>query len=389
MSQDPLSKLDDLVRATDKPEKPIELESDETNGDKRTIKKVVKDYIRTKAQLIKACEIDESEWRIDRWKCGAWQTAMKDKNFKPFYTQQFIVMAWMSLKHNVIHAKNEIEELRKKAIGYAPVYVKINPPSHNSEEILCEMSISDHHFGALAWSQETGGSNWDLKKSKESYEKAVLDLIAGTKGYGAGRGLIVLGNDQQNFDNRSLTTTKGTPQSSDGRYQKVFSVSKNVSIWTIEQMIAAFGYVDVIVVSGNHDAVAAWHLGDTIDSWFRNCVQVTVDNRPLFRKYYQWGTNMLMFTHGNAGKLEKYPEVMAAEQPQMWGATKWRESHTGDKHHRRLIELRGASVRIMPSLRPPDAWSSENQYIGSIRAAEALIWHRKQGLIGTAIHSIL
>jgi hypothetical protein len=98
---------------------------------------------------------------------------------------------------------------------------------------------------------------------------------------------------------------------------------------------------------------------------------------------------MLMWTHGNTGKLENYPALMASEQPKMWGATRWREAHTGDKHHRRLLELRGATVRILPSLRPPDAWSSEMQFVGSIRAAESYVWNEREGLIGTAVYSIL
>lgn len=96
----------------------------------------------------------------------------------------------------------------------------------------------------------------------------------------------------------------------------------------------------------------------------------------------------MMWTHGNTGKIEEYDKTMAAEQPRMWGDTFWREAHTGDKHHRRLIETKGAAVRILPSLRPPCAWSSENHYLGSVRAAEAYVWSKDDGLILTATHSI-
>ncbi len=96
-----------------------------------------------------------------------------------------------------------------------------------------------------------------------------------------------------------------------------------------------------------------------------------------------------MLTHGNKGSLEKYGEVMAAERPDLWGQTQWREAHTGDKHHRRVIEFKGSTVRILPSLRPPCGWSSENHYIGAIRAAEAYVWHKQEGLISQATYSIL
>ena len=198
-----------------------------------------------------------------------------------------------------------------------------------------------------------------------------------------------LGNDQQNFDNRLGTTTKGTPQDTDGRYQKVFDVSFESSVWTIEMLRARHRRVKVIVSPGNHDQLSAFHLGHSIEAWFRKCEGVEVDNRPVFRKYFEFGCVMLMFTHGHVGKLEGYPGLMATEQPEMWGRTLWREAHTGDKHHRRLLELKGASVRILPSLRPPDAWTSENQFIGSLRAAEAFVWHRQFGMQANLIHSVL
>ena len=74
--------------------------------------------------------------------------------------------------------------------------------------------------------------------------------------------------------------------------------------------------------------------------------------------------------------------------PDMWGKSLWREAHTGDKHHRRLVELKGATVRILPSLRSPDAWTNEHHYVGRLRAAEAYAWHAKRGLLGTATYSI-
>jgi hypothetical protein len=87
--------------------------------------------------------------------------------------------------------------------------------------------------------------------------------------------------------------------------------------------------------------------------------------------------------------LEDFDRIMAAERPDLWSACAWREIHTGHVHHRRLIELKGAAIRTLPSLRPPCAWSAENGFIGSIRAAESYIWNRNEGLIGTATYSIL
>jgi hypothetical protein len=385
-------KLVDAAMPKEEPlPKPKEVASDEVNGDERVIKRVVSKHIRTLAELATECEIDTKVWEIYRWKCGTWQTGMKAaKADSAFYSQQFVVLAWMRLRHDLVRANSEIEELRKKAAAFTPTYPTLKVKSSSSHhDIACEYSIMDHHIGALIWGKETGWADYDIKIAKKDYEEALTALIARTSGYGHGKAILVLGNDQQNFDNKLGTTTKGTPQDTDARYQKVFSVSRDVSIWAVEALLATHRSVDVIIVPGNHDYLASWHLGDSLQSWFRKCGQVTVDNRPPFRKYYQFGVNMLLFTHGSSGKLEAYDRLMAAEQPEMWGRTLWREAHTGDKHQRRLIELRGAAVRILPSLRPPDAWTAENQYVGTIRAAEAYVWHRREGLQGIATYSIL
>ena len=391
-----------VVEATKLPlptTKPVEVESDERNGDERTVKKVVDRKVKTLKELAAVCEIDLSEWEIYRWKCGVWYTGTtpratgKSQNWsRPsaeiVYAEQFMVTAWMRIKRNVVRAKNEIDELRKKAIDHIPAPAIICSKD-DKEELLSEYSITDHHIGALAWKEETGGPNYDLKTSIKDYRDALTGLVSRLSPYHCHRSLIVLGNDQQNIDNRSGTTEHGTPQNTDSRYQKVFGASRDVSIWAVESLLSVSAKVDVIIVSGNHDALAAWHLGDSLRSWFRSVKEVNVDNRPLFRKYFQFGTNMLMFTHGNTGKLEAYGATMAAEAPEMWGKTLWREAHTGDKHHRHLVELKGATVRILPSLRPPDAWTSEHQYVGSLRAAEAYVWHKSLGLVGTATYSIL
>lgn len=383
---------EDAVRAI-KGAAPVQkefIESDERNGDERELKKVVTKRIKTLRELAEVCEIDTSEWEIFRWKCGAWQTGMKSQNSDTaFYSEQYVVMAWMRLKRTVIAANNELNELRKKAGDYAPHYPALEPRASRKSGNLAEFSLYDHHFGALIWGKETGGDDYDNTIATKNWETALTSLVSRVDGHKPEKALLVLGNDQQNADNRAGTTERGTPQNMDSRYQKVFSISRDASIWAVDALLGKYGAVDVVVVAGNHDPLSAWHLGDSLTSWYRNCPAVKINNSPVFRKYYQHGVNMLLFTHGHGGKLEDYSKTMAAEQPAMWGSTKWREAHTGDKHHRRLLEFPGATVRILPSLRPPCAWSSENHYVGTIRAAEAYVWNRNEGLVGTGVFSIL
>lgn len=340
-------------------------------------------------ELIEHCKIDLLLWEVDRWVCNKWEVGAKDASKKIVVEPLFQVKAWLKKRIKVQAAIDEIESLRKKAETFSPRYPAIICRDMKQSGTVAEYSIYDHHFGALIWGKETGAADYDTKIAKKCYEDALECLISRTKVYQPDRALIVFGNDQQNADNRAGTTERGTPQNMDSRYQKVFAVSRDASIWAVEALLSVVPFVDVEIVPGNHDPLSSWHLGDSLQIWFRNCPNVKVDNSPNPKKYYEHGVNMLMFTHGNNGKLEDYDRTMASEQPAMWGRTKWREAHTGDKHHRRLIEQKGATVRILPSLRPPCSWSAENHYVGSIRAAEAYLWNNREGLIGTACYSEL
>jgi hypothetical protein len=97
---------------------------------------------------------------------------------------------------------------------------------------------------------------------------------------------------------------------------------------------------------------------------------------------------MLMWTHGDEGRRLDYPLLMATEQPEMFGETKYREAHTGDKHQTRVEEVHGVRVRILPSLAEVDEWHHRKTFTGSLLSAEAFVWNRDDGLIGTAIYTV-
>jgi len=397
------------------------VETSEVKGDTWAIS-LPRTRIHTLEQLVKFCEIDLGLWEVERFICNKWEVGIVSPAYtevftvtKPNSTQTqkgsvtndiplwqrsesktdpiiiplYQVKAFLKKRKEVEGARAELERIKQEAAKYSPKKFPKLPHRKPISGIIVEYSILDHHHGALIWGKETGGADYDSAISRKCWEDALGALVARSRGLNADEALLVLGSDQHNSDNRAGTTEKGTPQDNDSRYQKVFSVSFETSRWGIDILRGEVGKVRVVMVPGNHDPLSTWHLGHSLECWYRNCKEVTVDNGPTFRKYFEHGVNMLMFTHGSGGKLEDYGKTMAAEQPAMWGRTRWREAHTGDKHHRRLIELKGATVRILPSLRPPDAWSSENHYVGSIRAAEAYAWSREEGLIGTAVHSIL
>jgi hypothetical protein len=380
-------------------------ETREYNGDTQTIS-LPKTRICTLEQLIEHCKIDTTEWEVERWVCNKWEMGMKPAattewvgsgkrqypafvryEDEPVITPLFQVKAWLRRRTKIIAIRAEIEAMKAEAAEASPVYAPIIRPTVGSGNLL-EVNLPDIHMGKLAWGKETGYDDYDVRIAEAIVEEALASLVSRTASLQYDRVAFVVGNDLQHADNKQGTTTKGTQVVTDSRYPKTYTITRRMIVRAAEQL-RLIAPVDIIMVPGNHDELSTFCLGDSLECWFRNCEDVTVWNEPTMRKYMEWGRCMLMWTHGNHGKLDDYPLLMATEQPEMWGRTAYREAHTGDKHQRKLIELHGVAVRILPTLCATDDWHSKMLFTGNIRCAEAYCWNKDEGLIGTAVYSVM
>jgi hypothetical protein len=298
-------------------------------------------------------------------------------------TKTKVLLRMIESCEEVIRA--EVKDLKADAKRAARDYPVV--PRKPSTGNMLEISIPDLHAGKLAWGKETGWGNYDANIAEQVFEDALTALLERTSSYSFDEVLFVVGNDLLHSDNMSGTTTAGTPLDNDGRYQRVFKKVREMVTRAIERL-RLVAPVTVLMVRGNHDALSTWHLGDSLECLFAKCDDVVINNVPTSRKYHQWGKVMLMFTHGNSGKLADYPLLMAVEQPVMFGSTEFREAHTGDKHQLKVHELHGVRVRISPALCPPDAWHCEHAFVGNPRSAEGFVWNRGVGLVGTAVYTV-
>jgi len=252
---------------------------------------------------------------------------------------------------------------------------------------MLQLDLPDLHVGKLAWAPETGHASYDTKLAEQVFEDAVAKLVERTKGFQFKQIIIPIGNDLLNADNKANMTTRGTVQDSDSRYQKSFGIVRRMMTRAIDRL-REIAPVTALMIPGNHDTLAVWHLGDSLECFFHGTPDVTIDNAPTSRKYHQFGKVMLMFTHGDKGKRSDYPLLMATERPQMFGETEHREAHTGHLHTLHVQEHHGVKVRISPALCPPDAWHAEMGFVGNARAAQAFVWHETEGLVSLATYTV-
>ena len=240
------------------------------------------------------------------------------------------------------------------------------------DPVAYEISLPDVHYGKL--------HDLNLTQVEDQYMMIVEELVRKAEGLDIEKFILPIGNDGMNSEGMRRTTTKGTPQEENAGWKETFR-----GYWQL--MTTAIDYlkekapVDVIVVSGNHDYERMFYAGDVIAGWYRNDANVTVDNTSGSRKYYEYGQNMIMFTHGDKEKPADMPLIMATEKPEMFARTSHREVHCGHLHKEMVNEYRGIKVRFIPSICPNDEWHKQMGYEAK-RTGQAYIWSKFKGLEG-------
>ena len=259
-----------------------------------------------------------------------------------------------------------IESLEKYSPKVEKKYESVNDP------IVYEVSLPDIHYGKI--------DGQTLDEAEEAYMHTIKDLMIKASGLNIERILLPVGNDGMNSEGYSRATTKGTSQQDSAGWQETFVGYCNLMVRAIN-FLARTAPVDVIVIQGNHDYERMFYSGEFLRAFFLNDERVTVDNGYDSRKYYKYGTNMIMFTHGDKEKKAEMPLIMATEQPQMFADTIHREVHCGHLHKEMVNEYRGIKVRFIPSICGNDEWHKMMGYEAK-RTGQAHIWSKKRGYEG-------
>ena len=370
-------------------------------GEKAEMEAFVHERVMNEKDAIRACNIDTTEWAVDRWTCGVDEGWRKDRSVewvvrdgevlqgdvhdtgkiiaKPVYR----VKLWLVRKTDEIHARKAVDDILADLRKHSPKVARIKYPKA-PENLIYEIDFPDLHFGRLAWAEESG-KDYDVKIARKTVQKALARLLSYADKFKISKVLLPVGNDWFNVDNKHDTTVNGTPQQEDTRWAKTFRLGRQLACEMIETCMQ-IAPVSVLIIPGNHDEQRSFYMGDSLDCYFRNNQNVEVDNKANKRKYKLYGTNLIGFTHGDYENVDQLPSIMATEVPLLWGKSKVREWHIAHIHKKKSLELRideklGVTIRVQRSLAPADTWTHDHGFVGSVKAAEGFLWHPSEGLV--------
>ena len=245
------------------------------------------------------------------------------------------------------------------------------------ELIDVELNIADFHLAKKTFE----GDN--LASKELDYFFVVNDLVSKIRSnYNINKLVFPISNDFFHTDTYQNTTTNGTPQDVtawyDEEYEKGFDILAN----TINYLITQAKEVEVVLVQGNHDRTKGFFVAHALEVFFKGYSGVSFQREHSVTKSVVLGNTFIGYHHGNSVKLENLPLIFATgKDASKFGNAKYREIHTGDKHHYMAKEVQGVRIQQMPSLSKTDRWHRDNNFENKVHAALALVYHPIQGKI--------
>jgi hypothetical protein len=249
---------------------------------------------------------------------------------------------------------------------------------------LCTVyTLTDAHIGMLAWHRE-GGEDWDLGIAEATitgcFERAIQSAPDSE--------LAIFNQlgDLLHYDGlMAVTPTSGHILDADGRFTKMVEVAVRVLRRAIAMLLAKHPKVHVILAEGNHDIASSVWLRTMFKALYENEPRVSVDDSALPYYAFQHGNVALFFHHSHlTRKFDRLPGFFAAQFPVIWGATEYREIHTGDKHHAHEKDEQGARVIQHPTMAARDAYAARF-FPPAERAMQAITYHKNFGQVGRVV----
>jgi len=304
-------------------------------------------------------------------------------------------MLWLKTKNESVRVTNPLykapqefnfENLAKEVIqelqNYVPKYPQLKRETNENKRLFV-FDPADIHIGKLCSAFEVG----------ETYNNqiAVQRVLSGCRGIlneidttTIDKVLFVIGNDILHIDNTKRTTTSGTPQDTDGMWYENFMLAKQLYVDVLQTLIS-IADVHFVFNPSNHDYTNGFFLAQVIETYFKDCENITFDISISHRKYYKYYDNLIGSTHGDGARLENLPLLMASESKN-WTDCKHRYIYTHHVHHKIAKDYIGCTIESLRSPSGTDSWHHRNGYQHAPKAIEGFIHHKEFGQIARLTH---
>lgn len=273
----------------------------------------------------------------------------------------------------------DIAERISSRLNSVSVTATVPAPAHTRKDLANFIPLFDVHLA--------------MRVGDYGTHEAVQRLTAGMNDLFsrmplAGECIIVNGGDftHQN-DDSNCTPRNKHPLPVDTDYLDTTDIAVDVTVAMIDSALRLHDKVTFKAVRGNHDENTPYILRAALRQRYRNEPRVSIQIDDLDFFAHQVGRNLICAHHGDLRKAPKDLVLgFAARYPELWGASVYRELHTGHKHHRHAIDLPGMLYEQHRAITPQDGYSIKNLY-DAPSEMQAITYKIEGGRYGTVTHA--
>ena len=294
-----------------------------------------------------------------------------------------VVQKWVKTNEQARQVEAAIRAVVDELKQELPRAEPIDPPEHVKGNLLNQYTISDMHLGMLAWSEETGGDDYDLSIA----EQLLLDWFGSAIAMSPPADTAVFAQlgDLLHYDSmETVTPTSRHVLDSDSRIQKIIRVAIRVIRQCITMMLRRHRKVRVIMARANHDPVSGAWLREMLAAFYEDEPRVSVDTSADTYYVYEFGKTALFYHHGhkrgtngrNASKA--VDTTFAGKFREVYGRCPHSYGHIGHLHMDEMFESPLMKVERHRTLAPNDSHSAEGGWLSG-RDAKVITYHREFG----------
>lgn len=256
------------------------------------------------------------------------------------------------------------------------------PRGYDKDGMVLEINLADLHVGNI------GAYNVVEKDIFEKVDYVIEDILSRIKYVKISKIILVQNGDILHADTKGRTTTSMTHTvTTDGSTNyEMFDKGVGLLINAIDKL-EKVAPVHVVGIYGNHDMILSYTLMKSLEFYYRENKNVTVDASHNPRKFMKFGNNLVLWAHGDIS-VKNVKSMIQKEARKEFGETKFAEIHLGNFHHQSVLEGDGIIIRYLPSISPTDEWHADKGYVGSIKTVQSFLWDLEIGLRETWFSNI-
>ena len=256
----------------------------------------------------------------------------------------------------------------------------VKQPESTNSELLVVLPVGDHHFGMLAWGEETLGKDYNIKIA-ENLLCGAMDYLIDVSPQADEAAILILG-DFLHYDGMvPVTPGSGHMLDADTRFQHVVRTALRSIRFLVNSALSKYGHVRLILEVGNHDQSMMPAFTEMFYMHYDDEPRITVDRSPHNCHAFTFGKNLIATHHGDKIKTDRLPLIIATDYAEMWGTTEHRVVHTGHVHHDHLKEHPGLMTESHGILAPKDAYASKGGWRAR-QSMKSITYHKEYGEVG-------